>query len=245
MKNISLFIRMIFFVMVAVIAFFVGTFITIFFVPFFKKRYRPFMFSARIWAKLLMFISGAKVTTKGISNVPKKGGYIFASNHQGALDILIHLAYVPRYFRFIAKKSLFDIPIFGWYMSLAGYVPIERDVATSAHRTMNGVAEVLSKNECILIYPEGTRSKTGELGPFKRGSLMAAFQSGASVIPVAIQGSYRMMPKNTYLIRPSNVQISFGKPIDLSMYKDIKVSKEDYEKELARLRSEIEGLLNG
>jgi 1-acyl-sn-glycerol-3-phosphate acyltransferase len=244
MKNVFLIVRMIFFITVAVAVFFVGTLITILFVPFFRKRYRPFMFSARLWAKLLMFLSGSKVTIKGISNVPKKGGYIFASNHQGALDILIHLAYVPRYFRFVAKKSLFDIPIFGWYMSLAGYVPIERDVAASAHRTMNGVAEVLSNNECILIYPEGTRSKTGELGPFKRGSLMAAFQSGASVIPVAISGSYQMMPKNTYLVRPSKVQISFGKPIDLSSYKDKKATKEDYEKELARLRSEIEGLLN-
>ena len=175
--------------------------------------------------------------------MPKSGGVIFASNHQGALDILIHLAYLPRHFRFVAKSELFKIPIFGWYMSLAGYVPIERDVSKSAHKTIAGAADLLKEGDCILIFPEGTRSKNGELLPFKRGSLMAAFQSGATVVPVAISGSYKMMPKSTYVINRVPVTVNFGQPISFSKYLGIKPTKEDYEVELAGLRHAIEELL--
>jgi len=183
------------------------------------------------------------VKISGINNVPKEGGVIFASNHQGALDILIHLAYLPRYFRFVAKSDLFRIPFFGWYMSLAGYVPIEREVSASAHRTIGSVSDVLRSGDCILIFPEGTRSKTGELGPFKRGSLMAAFSSGAAVVPVAISGSYKMMPKKSYLINIVPISIKFGQPISFKKYLGVKPTKEDYEIELSRLREEILGLL--
>lgn len=227
----------------AVVTFIVGTLITIPFAVAAREHHKVFHFSARIWAKLLMMTSGVKVSISGISNVPREGGLIFASNHQGALDILILLAYLPRYFRFVAKSELFRIPFFGWYMSFAGYVPIERDVSASAHRTIGSVADVLRKDDCVLIFPEGTRSKTGELGPFKRGSLMAAFQSGASVVPVAISGSYNMMPKKTFVINRVPVSIKFGQPISFSKYQGVKPTKDDYESELSRLREEIEKLL--
>ena len=128
-------------------------------------------------------------------------------------------------------------------MSVAGYVPIERDVSASAHRTIGSVSDVLSSGDCILIYPEGTRSSTGELGPFKRGSLMAAFGSGATVVPVAISGSYKMMPKKTFLINIVPIKIKFGRPMQFKKYIGIKPSKNDYEIELKNLRDEIQELL--
>jgi len=228
---------------VAVVTFIIGTLLTIPFAIIIKEHHKVFHFSARIWAKLLMWTSGASINISGTNNIPNEGGVIFASNHQGALDILIHLAYLPRYFRFIAKSELFKIPFFGWYMSLAGYVPIERDVSASAHRTIGSVSDVLRKGDCILIFPEGTRSKTGELGPFKRGSLMAAFSSGAEVVPVAVSGSYQMMPKKSYLINIVPVGIKFGQPISFKKYIGVRPTKEDYEIELNRLREEILGLL--
>lgn len=231
------------FYLVAVASFIIGTLLTIPFAVVARQHHKVFHFSARHWAKLLMLTSGVRATISGLDNVPKEGGLIFASNHQGALDILIHLAYLPRHFRFVAKSELFRIPFFGWYMSLAGYVPIEREVSASAHRTIGSVADVLGKGDCILIFPEGTRSKTGELGPFKRGSLMAAFSSGATVVPVAISGSYEMMPKKTYLINIVPVSVKFGHPISFQKYLGTKPTKDDYELELKRLRDEILGLL--
>jgi 1-acyl-sn-glycerol-3-phosphate acyltransferase len=144
----------------------------------------------------------------------------------------------------VAKKELFSVPFLGWYMSLAGYVPIEREVSASAHRTIGSAADMLTKGECILIFPEGTRSKTGELGPFKRGSLMAAFQSGASVVPVAINGSYQMMPKKSYLINRVPIKMNIGKPLDFKKYVAAKPVKGDYEVELSRLREDIQNLFN-
>jgi 1-acyl-sn-glycerol-3-phosphate acyltransferase len=232
------------FYIVAVVTFIIGTLLTIPFAIVIREHHKVFHFSARIWARLLMLVSGAKEHISGLDNIPKEGGVIFASNHQGALDILIHLAFLPRYFRFVAKSELFKIPFFGWYMSLAGYVPIERDVSASAHRTIGSVADVLRKGDCILIFPEGTRSKTGELGPFKRGSLMAAFSSGATVVPVAISGSYKMMPKKSYLINIVPIGIKFGQPISFKKYLGMKPTKDDYEIELNRLREEIQGLLS-
>ena len=227
----------------AVISFIIGTLLTIPFALFAREHHRPFHFSARLWAKFLLFICGVKVKISGLQNVPKEGGIIFASNHQGAFDILIHLAYLPRNFRFVAKSELFRIPLFGWYMSFAGYVPIERDVSASAHRTIGSVSDVLSKGDCILIFPEGTRSTTGELGPFKRGSLMAAFSSGATVVPVAISGSYQMMPKKTYLINIVPISIKFGQPTSFKKYVGTKPTKNDYEIELDNLKKEIQDLI--
>lgn len=237
------FIHTLIFVLVGVITFFIGTLLTIPVALFMKEKNRAFHFSARYWSKLLLLTAGVRVSISGVENVPVDGGLIFASNHQGAFDILILLASLPREFRFVAKSELFKVPFLGWYMSFAGYVPIERDVSASAHKTIGSVAEVLSKGECILIFPEGTRSKTGELGPFKRGSLMAAFNSGASVVPVAISGSYGMMPKNTFVINRVPVTISFGKPLSFGKYVGKRPSREDYESELKGLREEIVRLL--
>lgn len=231
------------FYFIAVASFIIGTLLTIPFAVIIREHHKVFHFSARHWARLLMLTSGARMNISGMNNIPKEGGLIFASNHQGAFDILIHLAYLPRHFRFVAKSELFRIPFFGWYMSLAGYVPIEREISTSAHRTIGSVADVLGKGDCVLMFPEGTRSKTGELGPFKRGSLMAAFSSGATVVPVAISGSYKMMPKKTYLINIVPVSMKFGQPVLFKKYLGTKPTKDDYELELKRLREEIRELL--
>jgi 1-acyl-sn-glycerol-3-phosphate acyltransferase len=226
-----------------IITFFVGLFLAIIISIFVRPSHKGFQAIAKIWAKSLLFLTGAKITVNGTGNVPLLEGVIFASNHQGALDVLIALAYMPRPFRFVAKKELFNVPLFGWYMRMAGYVPIEREVSTSAHRTMGGVADVLTGGGAILIYPEGTRSKTGELGAFKRGSMMAAFASGATVVPVAISGSYGMMPKGTYLMNPVPISVNIGHPISYKKYVGIRPTKKDYEVELDRLRNDIEALL--
>ena len=231
------------FYLIGVVTFFIGTAITIPFAIFSREHDKPFHFAARIWARMLMFLTGSNVRVSGIENVPEKGGLIFASNHQGILDILIHLAYLPRHFRFVAKSELFRVPFLGWYMSLAGYVPIERDVSKSAHRTIGTASDMLAKGECILIFPEGTRSKTGELGPFKRGSLMAAFSSGAGVVPIAINGSYQMMPKRSYIINRVPIRVNIGKPIPFEKYAGSKPTKNDYETELSKLREEMQLLL--
>jgi len=242
MKLILQILHTIFFYLVIVLTFIVGTFITMIFALFTKKKYRTFQFAARIWSRMLVLLSGARVKVSGLDNIPRSGPLIFASNHQGVADILLLLAYLPRYFRFIIKKELFRIPFFGGYLRLAGYIPIDREVALSSYKTISSAAKDLDEEDCILIFPEGTRSKTGKVGPFKRGSMIMAVRSGANVVPIGISGSFNMMRKGSFLINLVPITLNIGKPISFEKYKGKEPAKSDHENELERLRDAIVGL---
>ena len=167
----------------------------------------------RLWGRILLFLSGVTVEVKGLENILAGKPQIFASNHQGAFDILALQAFIPIQFRWVAKRSLFKIPIIGWSMSLAGYVSMDRERAGSAYRSIETAAEKVRNGICVLIFPEGTRSATGELLPFKRGGFLLAIKSGAPVVPLSIRGSTGIMRKGSLLIRPGLIKIAIGRPI--------------------------------
>ena len=167
----------------------------------------------RLWGRSLLFLSGVTVEVKGLENILAGKPQIFASNHQGAFDILALQAFIPIQFRWVAKRSLFKIPIIGWSMSLAGYVSMDRERAGSAYRSIETAAEKVRNGICVLIFPEGTRSATGELLPFKRGGFLLAIKSGAPVVPLSIQGSTGIMRRGSLLIRPGLIKIAIGRPI--------------------------------
>ncbi|MEK6539765.1 MAG: lysophospholipid acyltransferase family protein [Deltaproteobacteria bacterium] len=167
----------------------------------------------RLWSRILLFLSGVTVEVKGLENILAGKPQIFASNHQGAFDILALQAFIPIQFRWVAKRSLFKIPIIGWSMSLAGYVSMDRERAGSAYRSIETAAEKIRNGICVLIFPEGTRSATGELLPFKRGGFLLAIKSGAPVVPLSIQGSTGIMRKGSLFIRPGLIKIAIGRPI--------------------------------
>jgi len=184
----------------------------------------------------LVKVSGIRCEVSGIENIPKNKAMIFAANHQGAADILIVLACLPTNFRFAIKKELFNIPIFGWYLRRAGYFPIDRKLILSAYRTVENIIEYIKGGDNVLIFPEGTRTKTGELGKFKRGSLLAALKSGAPIVPLAISGSFNLMPTGSFIINPHPVKFSIGKPIEIT-------SEADYDSKVEEVRSAIERML--
>lgn len=166
-----------------------------------------------LWSRILLFLSGSKVEIKGMENLLRGKPQILASNHQGAFDILAFQAFIPIQFRWIAKTSLFKIPIIGWSMSLAGYVGIERERASSAYKSIEAAAEKIKNGTSVLIFPEGTRSATGKLLPFKRGSFLLAVKSGVPVIPISIKGTKDIMKRGSMLINPSRINVVIGKPI--------------------------------
>lgn len=167
----------------------------------------------RLWSRILLFLSGVTVDIKGADNLLKDKPQILASNHQGAFDILALQAFIPIQFRWVAKKSLFKIPIIGWSMSFAGYIGIERERASSAYKSIEAAADKVKGGTSVLIFPEGTRSATGELLPFKRGSFLLAVKSGVPVIPISIQGTKDIMKRDSILINPSQISVVIGKPI--------------------------------
>ncbi|MFA5839640.1 MAG: lysophospholipid acyltransferase family protein [Candidatus Margulisiibacteriota bacterium] len=229
-------IRTILFYFVLVVTFFIGTTITFFFLPFHSNKHRPFQIAARLWARLLVKTSRIPLQIVGLENIDKNQTYLIAANHQGAADILIVLAGLPINFLFAIKKELFEIPVFGWYLKRAGYIPVDRALILSAYKLVETFAGHLSAGESILVFPEGTRTKTGELGEFKRGSLLSAPKANVPVLPVAISGSFHLLPKGSKIIVPHPVKMSIGKPITFS-------PSDDYEEKVKEVHDTIAKLL--
>lgn len=226
----------IFFYLVVIISYFVGTAAAFCFAPFFKNKTIPYQIAAQIWSKTLLPFSGVRLSTNGLDNFPKDSPVIIVANHQGAADIPALLSTLPVRFRFAIKKELFDIPIFGWFLKQAGYFPIDRQVVLSAYKMVETIVNILKSGESVLIFPEGTRSFDGSLGKFKRGSLMAALKSGAPVIPVAISGSYHILPRGTKWFRPAKIKISIGPPVYFN-------NEEEYESKVEAIRETIAKML--
>lgn len=226
-------VRSLFLFIIAGLGFLVGTSLTIPLAWFSRDKTRVYQRSARIWARLLAYLSGIPVKLEGRYHVPRKQAVVFVSNHQGAADILLLLAYLPVNFRFIVKKELFKIPFFGWYLKKAGYLSVERGVGEKAHRLFSEAQTALKSGENILIFPEGTRSRDGKLQPFKRGSLLLAFRAKAKVVPVAISGSFHILPAKTYIYNVVPVRMKISQPISLEKYGT------DYERALEDIREII------
>ena len=172
----------------------------------------------RIWAKYILAISNIRVTVKGLSNLKPDRSYIYMPNHMSNFDIPVLQAYLPVQFRWLAKAELYKIPIFGYAMKRAGYISIDRSDRKSAIESLNRAAKIIRNGVSVVIFPEGTRSRTHHIQPFKKGGFFLAVDSGVPIIPIIIHGTEQIMPKKQILIKPGNVTLEISKPIDSSDY---------------------------
>ena len=173
---------------------------------------------ANLWAKILLLICNTKVKVIGEENLLRGKPQILMANHQSDFDILISLAYIPLQFRWIAKKELFSIPIFGAAMKSAGYIEIDRSNRGNALHSMDEAALRIQKGKSIMTFPEGTRSRNGEIKPFKHGTFYLALKSGVPIVPVSIIGSGQIMHKRSLRIKPGQIKMVIGKPIEVKNY---------------------------
>ncbi len=167
----------------------------------------------KLWANILLTTCGIKVDVMGLENIPMNEPVIFACNHASQIDIPVLYKVLPVTFRFLVKKELFKIPVLGTAMRSAGYIPIDRSGGKAAVRSLQAAAQELKKGASIVIFPEGTRSLDGSLGPFKAGAFALAIRSKHPVIPVAIHGTYEILPKGGFTARPGSVRVNIGPPI--------------------------------
>ncbi len=170
----------------------------------------------RIWSRSILAVSGIRVAVSGLECIDPSRPYIFMSNHQSNFDIPVLLAHLPVQFRWLAKAELFTIPVFGRAMRGAGYISIDRADRPSAFKSLEEACETIRKGVAIMIFPEGTRSLDGTLKPFKKGGFVLAVDAGVPIVPVAIRGTHAIMPKRTWTIRPRDVAVDIGEPIDTS-----------------------------
>jgi 1-acyl-sn-glycerol-3-phosphate acyltransferase len=168
---------------------------------------------ASLWGSSVLFFSGVRVKTVNPDVFTPGEPYIFAANHQSAFDILALLGKLKVQFRWLAKESLFNIPVFGWAMRKTGYIPINRSNPKQAYQSLLQAAKKVNEGTSILIFPEGTRQETDHLGDFKKGGFILALKSQKPIVPVGIIGSAKVLPKNSYRITPGTIKIILGKPI--------------------------------
>lgn len=185
--------------------------------------------------------AGITVRIEGAEHLSRNEGRIIASNHESWFDVFALAAYLPCDYRFVAKKELRRIPIFGASWVACGHISIDRSNHESAVESLNDVATQIGEQRfAMVMFPEGTRSHDGLLGPFKRGAFVLAIQAGVPVVPVAVLGSRHIMPKGSFRIRKGEIVVKIGKPISVEglEHKDRGWLQE-------RVRDEIVGLRGG
>jgi 1-acyl-sn-glycerol-3-phosphate acyltransferase len=151
---------------------------------------------------------------EGAEHVDPAGRYIFISNHQSHLDIPCLSSAIPCSIRYVAKRSLFRIPVFGQGLRSIGTVCVDRGNKQYSKRKMEEARRGIGQRVSLLFFAEGTRSRDGRLGPFKSGGVAMALALGIPVVPVAIAGTWAILPKGFHLVRPGPARVAIGKPIE-------------------------------
>ncbi|ATB33111.1 lysophospholipid acyltransferase family protein [Melittangium boletus] len=172
----------------------------------------------RLWSPILIATGGARLVVTGQENVDPHRPTIYVSNHQSTLDIPIHFVAVPVNFRYVAKHQLKYVPLIGWYLWLAGHIFINRGRREKAIASLDAAARKVRAGTSVFLYPEGTRSDDGKVLPFKKGPFALALKARVPVVPITIEGSGTVMPKNSWNIVPGPVYVKIGKPIDTTTF---------------------------
>ena len=191
-------------------------------------------YAAVPWAKVILWVCGARVKVNGQKNVDRDEARIYLSNHQSYFDIFVLLAHLPADFKFILKQELMRIPLLGFAMKGARYIAIDREDPRKAVKSMNEAAMKIKEGSSMLIFPEGTRSQDGKLQPFKTGGFRLALKAGCDVVPVAINNSRNIVPKKSLKINKGTIDMNIGTPISVKDY-----TKKDMDKLMDQVREAI------
>ncbi len=185
----------------------------------FSRTGRLQHFCMKRWSLDNLGLSRARVEIEGLEHIDREHPQILAANHSGLHDILSLSAHLPIQFRWVAKKSLFNVPFMGWHMRRSGYIPIDRENPREAARSIIEASEIIRAGVHAIAFPEGTRSRTGDLGSFRSGAFALALKTGVPLVPVTLEGSYRVIMPKTLQVNPGSViRIKIDAPIDLSSY---------------------------
>jgi 1-acyl-sn-glycerol-3-phosphate acyltransferase len=168
---------------------------------------------ARVWSRILLWTAGVSLTVRSHEPLDPAQPYVFMANHLSAVDIWALFIAAPVPIRFIAKKQLSRIPLFGWAMAAGRFIFIDRQNPASARRSIDQACARIRSGDSVAIFPEGTRSRDGRLGPFKKGGFHLALTAGVPIVAVAIRGAGAVMPPGSLLLHPGPVSIEIGAPI--------------------------------
>jgi len=201
----------------------------------------PIWFGRKVWGPLGLFLSGAKLDVQRMPTLPP-GPVVIVSNHESVLDIWVLFCVVERSFRFIAKQELFELPIFGRYMRLGGHIPVDRGNHQRAVASLAKAGDTVRAGTSIVVFPEGTRSRTGRIQAFKKGPFVVAKQAGVPVIPIAISGSGAVTPSHHIAVFPGPIRVVAGDPVDPAQFPDKESLLVEVRRRIVELHQSIGGL---
>lgn len=183
-------------------------------VPLFDRSGEGVIWIGRQWARWIFWSCGVSVETEGLENVDPRRPCVFMSNHQSVTDIGAIVVTLPVSWRFVAKRELTWIPLFGWALRLGGHVIVDRGDHERAVESLRRAAEQIRGGTSVVIFPEGTRSETGEMRAFKSGGFHLALEAQVPIVPITVSGSRRLTPKRSLRIERGRVKVAYGKPIE-------------------------------
>jgi 1-acyl-sn-glycerol-3-phosphate acyltransferase len=169
---------------------------------------------ARVWARLCVWISASKLTVRGAENLRKCPVAVYASNHTSYMDIPVLFATLPFQFRILAKKELWPIPFIGWYLDRSGQVAIDTHNPRASLSSMGAGVKALRSGMPLFVFPEGGRTRTGELQRFLSGAAYLAIRAQVPLVPIALSGVYDLLPIHTHHFYPGELVLSVGEPIE-------------------------------
>ena len=168
----------------------------------------------RLWAQLLLKITHTPVIVEGLEHLVPGQTYVYAANHRSQFDIFVLMATLPGEFGWVAKKALFQIPIFGQAMTSLGNISVDRDNLKEAIKSLNQAAALVQRGLSLIVFPEGTRATSRELLPFKKGVFIMALKGGQPVVPISISGTLAIQPRGSLHLRPGPVKVVISPPVD-------------------------------
>jgi 1-acyl-sn-glycerol-3-phosphate acyltransferase len=205
-------------------------------VPFRAKDLLYRLGHGGVW--LALRLAGIRYLVIGREHVPAHRAVVFCSNHQSNVDPPVLFEALHPRLHILYKAELRKVPVMGRVLEVGGFVAVQRDNRDAAFASIERAVESIRQGNSFLIFPEGTRSKTDELLPFKKGGLVMALRAQAPVIPVAIMGGRAAMRKGSALVRPTAVTVRIGEPVDTAG-----MSGDDRDALIALVRARIEALL--
>jgi 1-acyl-sn-glycerol-3-phosphate acyltransferase len=194
---------------------------------------------ARWWSRILLASSFVRVRRELAAPLDPRGRYVLMANHLSMYDIPVLFATLPGQTRFMAKRSLFKIPIFGWALWAGGFLPVDREDRSRAREMLVSAEKRLAAGTSVMLFPEETRSRDGRVLPLQRGGFLLALKSGLPIVPVGIDGTREVRPRGSLWIHPRQVVVRYGAPVDVTG-----MGLRDRRTLQQRVRAEIAALAN-
>ncbi len=184
----------------------------------FDRNHRSFSFIAYWWSRAVFAVTGVSVRVEGLDLLDKSRPYIYVSNHASLFDITAVVLAIDRRVRFVAKREVARVPIFGWAAAREN-VMLDRKSGTDSAHGLQKAAGRIALGQSVIVFAEGTRTRDGNLLPFKRGAFLLATQAGVPVVPLTILGSYRIMKKGHLHVNKGVITIVVHQPVDVTPFR--------------------------